>query len=208
MTLIEMLVAMGVFALLGTLLLGFAISTGVVRTKVESSADLTSDARLSLERMSRELRQAREIDAVQYQTASATTTAITFWIDFNGNGLRDLAAADPEVLTYRWDPATLQLSLTANDASGTSVTRPVLAGRVTTFDLKLGSSLWQYDLNGDGTDWAELDAAGGTVGNKNGKPDGPELKRIDLVSVQLVVSSGGSAQTFLMKSDLRNLAQS
>ncbi len=208
MTLIEMLVAMGVFALLGTLLLGFAISTGAVRTKVEASADLTSDARLSLERMSRELRQAREIDAVQFQAASATTTAITFWTDFNGNGLRDTAATDPEVLTYRWDPTTQQLTLTANDASGTAVTRPVLAGRVTTFELQLNSSLWQYDLNGNGTDWTELDAAGGVVGNKNAKPDNPELKHIDLVSVRLVVSSGGSAQTFLMKSDLRNLAQS
>ena len=47
--------------------------------------------------------------------------------DFNGNGTKDTSAADPKVLTYRWNPVDRKLTLTANDCGGTSVTRPVLA---------------------------------------------------------------------------------
>lgn len=207
-TLIEVLVAISLFSVVGTLLLSFALSTADVTRDVSNNTDLTGESRLAVERMGRELRQARAVDAVQFQSASATTTAITFWTDFNGNGTRDLSSSDPEVLTYRWDPAAERLTLTANDAGGTAVTRPVLAGTVTSFTLELRSSLWQYDADANGiTDWTELDAAGAPVGNGNGRPDAPELAHIDLVAVTMVVSADGTQQTFTMQADLRNMAQ-
>lgn len=213
MSLVEVLVAMGLFAAMTAVILGFALSTARVTQEVQDSGDVTGESRLAMERMSRELRQAREVDAVQFHSATTTTTAITFWTDFNGDGLRSLDAADPEVLTYRWEPGTERLTLTADDAAGAATTRPILSGGVRSFLLQLRSSLWQHD-GADGsvrdgiTTWQELDAAGAPVGNRNGVPDGPELARIDLVAVELTVSDGSASQTFTLQSDLRNQSQS
>jgi prepilin-type N-terminal cleavage/methylation domain-containing protein len=210
-TLIEVLVAMGLFGIVSTLLLGLVLSTANVTDDTRAAANVTEESRIATERMARELRQAASVDAVQLSTLGSSTTALTFWTDFDGDGVRDLSAADPEVLTYRWYPDTRRLTLTANDADGTAVTRPVLAGLVRNFDLQLRSSLWQYDGTmgtADGvTTWDELDAAGSPVGNANGKPDGPELERIDLVSITLTVTDGGTERVFTMQADLRNREQ-
>ncbi len=205
-TLIELLVAMSLFGLLSSLLLSLALSSADVTDDVSTAADLTGESRLAIERMSRELRQARSIESA---VLTSSTVAITFWTDFNGDGIRDHGVTDPEVLTYRWTADSQRLTLTADDAAGTAVTRPVLAGKVVTLDVQLLSSLWQYDgadaTTKDGsTTWRELDAAGGAVGNKNGLPDGPELKHIDLISVRIVVADGNTNREFLMQSDLRN----
>ena len=155
--------------------------------------------------MGRELRQAREVDAVQFAVGSTGSTALTIWTDFDRNGVRATGAADPEVLTYRWTPSTGQLTLTANDTAGTEVTKPVLAEVVSAFDLRLRSSLWEYDANADGvTTWEELDAS--AIGNGNTVPD-VELKKIDLISIRLTVTEGKAARTFYMQVDLRNRAQ-
>ena len=133
----------GLFAMLGTLLLGLALSTGKVTTDTRALANVSEESRLAMERMTRELRQSSGLTAVELPGGSST--ALTFWTDFNGNEAPDLNAADPEVLTYRWDPATSMLTLTANDATGTAVTRPVLAAQVSRFTVDLRSSKWQYD---------------------------------------------------------------
>lgn len=202
-SLVEVLVGMGLFALVGTLLLGLALSTSRVTDDTRALANVGEESRLAMERMTRELRQASTITAVQLPPAS--TTAVTFWTDFNGNGVQELNAADPEVLTYRWNPATSRLTLTANDAGGTAITRPVMAASVSDFTLGLRSSKWQYDTNGDGaTTWQELDAAAAPVGNANSAPDSVELTHIDLVELSMTVLDGARAQTYTTKVDLRN----
>lgn len=202
-SLVEVLVGMGLFALVGTLLLGLALSTSRVTDDTRALANVGEESRLAMERMTRELRQATTITAVQLPPAS--TTAVTFWTDFNGNGVQELNAADPEVLTYRWNPATSRLTLTANDAGGTAITRPVMAASVSDFTLGLRSSKWQYDTNGDGaTTWQELDAAAAPVGNANSAPDSVELTHIDLVELSMTVLDGARAQTYTTKVDLRN----
>lgn len=205
-TLVELLVAMGLFGVLASVLLSVTFSSADVTDEVGRAADLTGESRLAIERMSRELRQASSIDAA---VITATSIAITFWTDFNGNSIRDTAAGDPEVLTYRWTKASERLTLTADDAAGTAVTQPVLAGKVVDLNVQLLSSLWQYD-GADGTTkdgatgWRELDAAGAPVGNNNGVPDGPELEHVDLIAVRITVADSGTNREFLMQADLRN----
>lgn len=202
-SLVEVLVGMGLFAVLGTLLLGLALSTSRVSTDTRALANVSEESRLAMERMTRELRQSSGLTAVELSGGS--TTALTFWTDFNGNEVKDLNAADPEVLTYRWNPTTKVLSLTANDATGTAITRPVLAAHVSSFTLGLRSSKWQYDANGDGaTTWQELDAAAAPVGDQDGLPDGPELANIDLLEISMTVLDGARAQTYDTRVDLRN----
>jgi Tfp pilus assembly protein PilW len=206
-SLVEVLVGVGLFATLGALLLGLALSTGKVTTDTRALANVSEQSRLAMERMTRELRQSSGITDVQLPSGSST--ALTFWTDFNGNGVQDLNAADPEVLTYRWDPATSRLTLTANDASGTAITRPVLAVQVSAFTVDLQSSKWQYDTTPSGVSdgvitWQELDAAAAPVGNGNGRPDGLELTHLDLVQISMTVLDGARAQTYKTRVDLRN----
>lgn len=202
-TLIELLVAIGLFSVLGTLLLGLALSTSRVTNDVRTLTNVNEESRLAMERMVRELRQANIVEAVSLPPSS--TTALTFWTDFDGDTVRDTTAADPEVLTYRWNPVTSRLTLTANDAGGTAITRPVLAATVSSFSLGLRSSEWQYDADGDGvTTWQELDTAGAPIGNGDGAPNGTELGHIDRVEVQMTVLDGARAQSYSSQVDLRN----
>ena len=202
-SLVEVLVGMGLFAILGTLLLGLALSTSRVTSDTRTLANVGEESRLAMERMTRELRQASTITDVELPPNA--TTAFTFWTDFDGNGVEDLNAADPEVLTYRWNPVTKRLTLTANDAAGVATTRPVLAANVSSFSLGLRSSKWQYDANADGaTTWQELDAAAAPIGNHNSVPDAAELTNIDMVELSMTVLDGARAQTYTTKVDLRN----
>jgi prepilin-type N-terminal cleavage/methylation domain-containing protein len=206
-TLIEVLVAMGLTSVLGTLVLGSALAMRNDTEALRAGSDLQDGVRLATERIVRELRQAGSIDQVDLPQHPGDPTAITFWADFNGNGVRDLDVTDPEVLTYRLIPGSGQLTLTVDDARGVAVTTPILATNVTGFGIDLHSSLWQYDRNGDGiVSWQELDVAPG-LGNNDGKPDGRELPRLDSVIVAITVQDGSHSQTYRTQVDFRNQQQ-
>jgi type II secretory pathway pseudopilin PulG len=206
MSLVEVLVSIGLFGLVGSLLLGLAMSTSAVTEDTRARTGVTEEARTAMERMAREVRQASEIESVTLPSASSPLqpTSFTFWTDFDGDGLKSTNAADPEVMTYRWNPANQRLSLTAQTGA-TEETRPVLAAKVTSFVIELRSSSWEHDANGDGTTtWLELDGAGLPVGNGNGLPDAVELARVDLLAVTLTVEDGSGTQTYRTQIDLRN----
>lgn len=203
-TLVEVLVSMGLFGLLTTLLLGLALSTNAVTEDTRDRTGVAEEARTAMERFSRELRQASSVDRVVLPASPGSgPTAVTFWTDFDGDGHRSSSATDPEVLTYCWNPTTDRLTLT--DHSGCDDAQPVLAAEVTGFVVDLESSEWAYDANGDGiTTWLELDARGAPVGNANTVADAPELAHVDLVGVTMTVEDGAGSQTYHTRIDLRN----
>ena len=201
-TMVEMLVSMALFAVLGTVLLGFSLGSARVADGVQSATDVTEEARLATERMTRELRQAEGLSGAVVDDVGRVV-AITLEVDFDGSGTIDTTAVDPEVLTYRWLADDGRLTLTANS----DLTRPVLAGGVERADIRLRSSQWIYDgadsSEPDGTTtWQELDAS--SIGNGNGQPDAAELPFIDLVSVELVVRDGDTSRRFTVQADMRN----
>lgn len=201
-TLIEVLVSMGLFALIGSLLLGLALSTDSVTASTRTRAGVTEETRTAMERLTRELRQSAGIDAVTLPELDGSL-ALTFWTDFDGDGVRDTTAADPEVLTYCWSPSSQQLTLGSTADCDTA--RPVLAATVASVRLELDSSEWAYDANGDGTTtWLELDQKGVPVGNQNNRPDAVELAHVDLVGVTITVRDGSGEQTYQTQIDLRN----
>ncbi|MBA3742091.1 type II secretion system protein J [Sporichthya sp.] len=205
-SLIELLVGMTLLSVLAGTLLSMVLSLQKSTTDVTRNADLLHETQLAMERLVRELRQAGTIDAVELPTSPTAPTAITFFADFDNDGLRDLDASDPEVLSYRFVPSTRQLTLTIDDAAGNAITTPILATNVSGFGLELHSSLWQYDRSvpRDGVvTWAELDATPG-VGNQNGIPDAPELTRIDSVVVTVSVADGARNQSYRTQVDFRN----
>lgn len=209
-TMIELLVGMVLLSILGTTLMGMALSMQKSTLDSQRNSDLLHETQLAMERLVRELRQAGTIDEVELPTTPTSPSAITFFADFDNDGSRDLDASDPEVLTYRFTPSTGKLTLTVDDADGNAITTPILAGNVTGFGLELRTSLWQYDRSvpPDGiVTWAELDATPG-VGDNDGVPDLAELKLIDSVVVTVSVADSGRNQTYRTQVDFRNRNQS
>ena len=233
-TLIEMLVAMMLLGALGTVFMTTVLGAQKSANATTSAQDLNEEARLALNRMARELRQATAITAVQNPDGASYSatgiTSVTFTADFNGDGCIDgvaptptptpaptclpYAASNPETLTYCWDPSATvrQLYLVPGTLNGSSCSvpsaLPILAGQVTAFKLSYRSNQYLYDANGDGiTTWTELDQAGPPVGNNDGQLDQPELSGVDSVVIELTVSSGGQhTQSYMTQVDLRNLS--
>jgi hypothetical protein len=196
--------------------------------------DLNEEARLALNRIARELRQASTLQVVlnpDGPTYSDTaTTAVTFSADFNGDGCIDgvmptpaptptptcqaYTASNPETLTYCWDPSASvrQLYLIPGSLPGetcqVSGALPILAGQVTSFKLSYRSNAYLYDANGDGiTTWMELDDGGAPVGDHDGELGDTELGFVDSIVVDLQVSAGGKhPQSYVTQVDLRNLS--
>ena len=204
-TLVELAVAMTVMGLLLSVIATTISGSKRSADTVRQINNLNEEARLALNRVTRELRQASSVDSVG---APDGASSVTFWVDFNGNQARDTSAADPEVLTYRWDGNKILLS--AADTSGIPVTQPILSGEVSAFRLDYRSSRYEYDCNGDGvTAWQELDATacgpvGNSVGNGNGVLDGAELPFVDSVVLSFRVLEGSRKQDYRTQIDLRN----
>ena len=212
MTLVELLVGSTLFLLLSGLVLGSTISTARVAKSSREVNDLNEEARVLINRISRELREAKEIRAVTNPVGhgySATSgTSITFWVDLNGDGSDVVATGgDPEVITYTYQPGTTSGRVLLQ-VPGNAV--PVLAGQVTKFDITYTSSKYQYDgtLTGvkDGkVTWEELDGypSGSAVGNGNRQLD-DELGSIDSVKIDFSVFKQPRTQNYQTQIALRN----
>ena len=233
-TLIEMLVAMLILSLLGSVFLTTVLGAKTSAGNTSSEQDLNEEARLAMNRMARELRQANALTTVRNPDGasydSSAITSATFTADFNGDGCIDGVApspapspapvcqpynsANPETLTYCWDPSAnvRQLYLIPGTLPGGSCqvngALPILAGQVTSFKLSYRSNEYLYDADGDGiTTWTELDQAGPPVGNDDGVLNQPELANVDSMVIELTVSQGGNhAQAYTTQVDLRNLS--
>jgi prepilin-type N-terminal cleavage/methylation domain-containing protein len=223
-SLVEMLVAI----VLLSVVLGIAVT---MLTSAQRSAEGTisehqaiEEARLGLNRVSRELRQATAIryalNADGPGRSESAVTMISFEADFDGDGCiagspscAAVNPADPESLTYCHQPAAggdagrlyiiPQLVLTPT-TSCESLGVPILAGRVDRFQLQYRSNEYRYDLSPtDGvTSWQELDAAPAPVGNGNGTLD-DELGSVNSLVVDLTLDAG-TGRTYRTHVALRN----
>ena len=205
-SLVEVLVAIGLFGVLGSLLLGVALSTVKVTDSTRQVATIGEESRAGMERMSRELRQTARLTSVNLPEAANDSTRFTLWADFNGNKCIDVNGVDPEELTYVWNPTTRRLTLTAS-VSGTTYTERLLAATVSSFTLALNSSSWQYDDDVDGTTtWRELNSSPIGDGIATNFTDA-ELERIDLMELDLTATDGTHTFRYTTSVDLRNQNQ-
>lgn len=212
-TLIELLVSMGLFAILTTVLFSVVLSSANTFTSVRQSTDLNEQARLVLNRMSREMRQAQKIVSVTQpdgdpcfstNPVSCTNVRIVFDVDFNGDGvITTSTSTDPEELTYRYDGVNQQLFLEA-----TGFSQPILSSNVTAFKLTYTSSNYKCDANKDGTvSWQELDSTPAPCGLSVGNSDGvlnSELTNVDAITVDISLLTGTKRQDYRTKINLRN----
>lgn len=225
-TLIELLVAMTIFSLLGGLLLGSVMATGRATDTNTTQNDLNEEARNVLNRLTRELREARRIVAVSNPAGPGynpdANTSLTIEVDFDGDGSINAAAADPEVLTYTYERLERRLVLSAG-----STIVPVLAGNVENFKLSYSSRIPDAERQAlDGLSpavppscgslpatpvrdaelsWPELDADPTMKhGDCSGTLTADELGYINVVGIEISVLKQPRQQHYRTRVDLRN----
>ncbi|MGH2773147.1 MAG: PulJ/GspJ family protein [Actinomycetota bacterium] len=184
-TLVELLVMLGIFGILTTLLLGVVLNTANNAKVVRQATDLNEESRLVMNRLSRELRQASRILSVVNPDADAPdgterlcsefsspcfnqegNVAVTFQVDFNSDGVIQFSGSDPEQLTYCYERSAQRLLLQATSGlspacpSPSAQQYPILSANVSRFKLSYRSSDYRCDTNLDGVvTWREIETA-------------------------------------------------
>ncbi|MDX6224918.1 MAG: hypothetical protein QOE64_1294 [Frankiales bacterium] len=233
-TLIELLVSMMiVIVLMAVTMTVVTRSSSAVKTTSQVQG-LNEEARLAINRMARDLRQASSIvtavnpDGPTF--ASSGIVAIRLNADFDGDGCiagvmptpalstACLAynPANPEDVTYCYAFSSSQLYVIDNQNSTvTPITpaptscnggQPLLAGNVDSFKIEYRSNQYRYDLDpSDGvTTWGELDESAPPIGNNNGRLDAVELANVDSVVLNVRMKVSGHPQNYRTQVDLRN----
>lgn len=203
-SLVESLIAVVIFGVLSAAMFSTVMSSQSSAKSTRRTNNLNEEARVALNRLSRELRQAQ---AIVYVDPANPSALLEFEVDFNNNGVIEPNAVDAERLRYSYNPDTDQILLTTSTPTGTAVTLPILASDVTSFALDYRSRDYRYDRNGDGvTTWQELDPtpAMGGVGDGSGTLTAAELKHVDSVVISFTVLRDKQAQVYRTQVDLRN----
>lgn len=197
-TISELVVTIFLVAIVTTTLLQVALSGTRGSDTTRSVTEVAQEARLGLNRMVRDTREAMLIE-------DATATAYTVKIDFDASGTyqNPNPAGDYEVLTFAWSDAENEITLNgellvdgAHEIAGENV-------------FGYSSNFLSYDWDADGiTTPAELDDAplhGITgVGNNNDTLDYPELNFVSGVTYAFRVRHGGYSERFYSEAQLRN----
>jgi prepilin-type N-terminal cleavage/methylation domain-containing protein len=206
-TMIEMLVAMTLFAVISVGIYQVLFQTAAGSRGAQNVARTSQEARLGFNRMVRDTREAQDI-------LSPSSTSFQIQTDFNGDGeiqpTPSDVTGDYEVLTFTFNEAGGgNGTITATSGSTSEVLMAgvdcVRKADNSCYDIfTYSSSRLEYDTNVNGvTSAAELDAAP-SLGNGNGALDAAELGFVDGVSIQLRISAGGKTSTFYAEAQLRN----
>lgn len=202
-TLIEVLVAMGIFALLSLVVLTFMFSSVGSMHRGRERLHSSAAARAALNRVARDV---READAVRSVSSPDGASWVEVNVDFDADGtITNSAPESAETLRFEFD--TTARTLVVRTPETTPAASGVLAEGVqeVVFDYR-GSDL-AFDWDGDGAvTWRELDAAPehdvDGVGNGNGALD-VELPYVTGVEVSLVFE-GTAKDTYTAFVELRN----
>lgn len=185
-TLVEILVGIALFSILSV---GFysVLLAGVRGSETtQSIANISEEARLGLNRMVRDTRQATDITE-----AAEDGTSYTIRVDFNRDGDTD-DAGERERFSYVGGEILLE-----NEVLITGV-RPI--GTQPIFDFS--TNLLEYDLDDDGVaTWQEIDQV--EDGNA-GDLDAPELEILSNVRFALQIAEEDRETDFRTEAQLRN----
>ena len=136
---------MTLFLVLSAIVLTAVITLSKGLDKARVTSDISAEARIALERIAREVRQSAEDVSQPALTSSRQRQAVC--VDFDGSGTNNGSLADPEVVTYAYDPARQSIRMTALDSLRTALpldSQALLAGQVRAMRLafKYRSSNW------------------------------------------------------------------
>lgn len=197
-TLVELLVTFFILSIITSVFMQVAFSGTRGSDTARSVARVSQEARLGLNRMVRDTREATLIE-------DADAQGYTVKIDFDSNGVYDNpnTAGDFEVLSYRYDVSGRQITL--NGELLVNGAREIAGEDMFSYQ----SNFLTYDWDADGvTTAAELDDApthGVTgVGNNNDILDYPELSYVSDVIFNFRVQLDGYSERFFGGAQLRN----
>lgn len=199
--------------------------------RVQRDHNLNEEARNSLNRIAREVRQASQLTYVVNPDGTYdpdSVTALSLQADFNGDGCTGPNALcpgtddvnNPEVISYCFDPGATgatkgnlwlirQGLTTAPTTCQVGDALPILAGNVAGFRLSYRSNLYRFDVapNDGVTTWQELDAAAPPFGDgaaSDGNINTAALKGVTSIGVELRMGGAGRTQTYHTQIELRN----
>ena len=206
---IELLVTIVLLAIVTTGAYMVLFSLNRSSTTARNVASVSQEARLSFNRMVRDTRQGRAIDAVDTNITDDGKVSYTVLVDFDGNNVISRPSPNPsgdyEALTYTFDRDAKTVTL-----NGEVLMRGAECVDATCAVFKYSSSQMQYDWDKDGVvTTAELDAAGcplhgnPSIGNCNNTLD-VELSLISNVDFAFQIRSGDSTTKFFVQAQLRN----
>lgn len=190
---IETLVAIGLFSAIAVGVYSVMFSGVRASDTARNVVRISEEARLGLNRM---LRDTREADVI----ASPTATSFRANVDFNGNGLyaNDAANGNYEDVTYSYD--SVNDVITLNNENLIAGVEPSGSSDVFVYT----SNHLEFDTNANGiTSASELDASS-NGGNNNGILDSQELDFVSAVEFAFQVRSGDRVTTFHSRAQLRN----
>jgi prepilin-type N-terminal cleavage/methylation domain-containing protein len=194
-TMMELLVAMFIFALVSSAFytVMFTVKSGTRRSR--NVAVVSEEARLGFNRMVRDTREGQELTA-------GSTNSFTVRVDYENDGL------GPQTLTFSKSGSTIQLNSEKLMDGVDCIKNTGGACRQSVF--RYTSNRLEYDWNADGiTTWQELDISSSPtygvvgVGNNDGVLN-VELPFITDVTFALQVTQGGTNSNFIAQAQLRN----
>ena len=209
-TLIEVLVAMSLFAVLS---IGFyqVMFSGIRGAETgESVARISEEARLAFNRMVRDTREATAFACTGPSDGGCITeSSFQIEVDFNGDGeihnppeLRSNGTpeTDYERVTLAYDDTTDMITL--NGEALIDGVRQVGTTPVFTYS----SNLLQYDADADGTTtWEEIDGSSDPgIGDGDDAIDESELQFLTSVSFAFEVQEEDRASEFFAEAQIRN----
>ena len=206
---IELLVTIVLLAIVTTGAYMVLFSLNRASTTTRNVAQVSQEARLSFNRMVRDTRQGRAIDAVDTNITDDGKISYTVLVDFDGNNVITRPSPNPqgdyEALTYQFDQNAKTVTL-----NGEVLMRGAECADPTCEVFSYSSSQMQYDWDKDGVvTTEELDAAGcplhgnPSIGNCNNTLD-VELSLISNVDFAFQIRSGDSTTEFFVQAQLRN----
>ncbi len=179
-TLVELLVSISILTVIMIGMIAFMWSASSYWRSGQSIANMTDNARLGLNRMTRELRQASIVETAQ-------TNLLSYKVDFGGG---------QEIITYGFSAGDSgQSGYVWRSTSAVPGEQLVLVEDVDFMQFSYFGNDYKCDTNNDGiTTWAELQACSTTPVSK--------VARVD-ISLTLKAGEDGS-QTFVDQAWLRN----
>jgi prepilin-type N-terminal cleavage/methylation domain-containing protein len=194
-TVVELVIAMALFLVMAGSVYSVVLSGTRGSNDARNLINISEEARLALNRMVRDTRQA---DVLGFVTPSAFNVRV----DFNGDGVYENpnAAGDFEDLTFAFNPSTSAITL--NGETLIEGVSPIPGKQIFSY----ASNYLEYDANQDGiTIPEELDAATADgTGNGNGILDGGEIDYVTNVIFSIRVQQGKKFGEFLAEAQLRN----
>ena len=187
-TLIELMVAMTLFLVLGAVVLSAVITMSKALDHERVTGDITAEARVALERMAREIRQADYVLGRSTGCMICGFSLISTATRITGPARVAMGLRTPRYITYAYDKTNESIAMRADGFGEESL----LAGHVKGFTFTYFSSDWSKDTDQNGI--VTLDEAG-TVG-------------VDRVVIDLTVESRGQEDEFRTQVTLRNGSQS